>query len=87
MAQVHLSTQKGMAVIALERCYQDLRESSRRRNKLQLDGPRRARRSHNLCCVCLSDLGHKATCCVESVFSVSFDNLMLDFFQNVRGII
>ena len=31
--------------------------------------------------MCLSDLGHKATCFVEPVFSVFLDNLMLEFFQ------
>jgi hypothetical protein len=83
-AQVHLSTQKGMAFIALKRCYQDLRKSSRRRNKLQRYGSRRARRSHNLCCVCLSDLGQKAKCFVEHVF-LCFDNLMLEFFLKSNG--
>ena len=37
-----------------------------------------------MCCVCLSDLGHKATCFVEPVFSVFLDNLMLEFFQKKK---
>ena len=39
-----------------------------------------------MCCVCLSDLGHKATCFVERVFSVFLDNLMLEFFQNGQDV-
>ena len=82
MVQVHLFTQKRMAYIALERCYQDLRESDRRANKLPLVGQgvlggviTRA--------ICVSDFGHKATCFVELVF-LCFDNLMLEFFLFLR---
>ena len=39
-----------------------------------------------MCCVCLSDLGHKATCFVEPVFSVFLDNLMLEFFLSRRSV-
>ena len=53
LAQVHHSTQKGMAVYALEWCYQKLRESVRRitSSSVNVGG---ARRSHYLRgCVCL----------------------------------
>jgi hypothetical protein len=33
------------------------------------------------CAMCVSDLGHKATCFVEPVF-LCFDNLMLEVFLN-----
>ena len=36
MAQVHHSTQKGMAVFALEWCYQKLRDSSRSDYKFKM---------------------------------------------------
>ena len=60
MAQVHLSTQKGMAFIALEWCYQDLRESGR--GNIKFDKKRKDRLEETLLvCVCVF-FGHNATC-------------------------
>ena len=71
LTQVHHSTQKGMAVYALEWCYQKLRASGRKSYKsiVNVGG---ARRSHYLCvcvCVCVC-FGHKTTCVFALVFSV-----------------
>ena len=79
MAQVHLSTQKGMAVIALERCYQDLRESDRRANKFPLVG-QGVLGGVITCAMCVCLISAIRPHALLNLFFLCFDNLMLEFF-------
>ena len=66
MTQVHHSTQKGMAVYALEWCYQKLRESGRRSYKSIVNvGVLVGVITCVGVCVCF---GHKTTCVFALVF-------------------
>ena len=70
MVKVHHSTQKGMAVLALEWCYQKHTREREKNLQVQTFNVGGARRSHYLrVCVCVCFIGHKATCVFEFVFS------------------